>query len=61
MPPRRLVRALGIPLAHEQLAEEGAHLKQTIQDKLIEHKHSIDGHGKDLPEVRTWRCGARER
>jgi xylulose-5-phosphate/fructose-6-phosphate phosphoketolase len=55
------VRALGIPFAHEQLGEEGAHLKPTIQDKLIEHKHSIDKPGEDLPAIRPKRWGAKER
>ncbi len=33
---------------------QGAHLKQTMRNKLIEHKQYIDRHGEDLPEIRDW-------
>jgi xylulose-5-phosphate/fructose-6-phosphate phosphoketolase len=36
------------------LGTKGAYLKQLMQDKLVEHKHYIDKHGEDLPEIRNW-------
>jgi xylulose-5-phosphate/fructose-6-phosphate phosphoketolase len=38
-----------------QFSAQGAYLKQLMQDKLIEHKHYIDMHGEDMPEIREWR------
>jgi xylulose-5-phosphate/fructose-6-phosphate phosphoketolase len=38
-----------------KLGAAAAHPKQTIRDKLIEHKHYIVRHGIDMPEVRDWR------
>jgi len=42
-----------------QLGSRGAYLKQTLKDKLIEHKHFISEHGQDMPEIRNWRWDSR--
>jgi xylulose-5-phosphate/fructose-6-phosphate phosphoketolase len=41
------------------LGTRGAYLKQLMQDKLIAHKHYIDRHGEDLPEIRNWMWSGR--
>lgn len=41
-----------------KLGNQGSHLKQLMQDKLIEHKLYIDQHGQDLPEIRDWMWGS---
>lgn len=36
------------------LQNVGAHVKQMIRNKLIEHKQYINKYGDDMPEVRDW-------
>ena len=38
-----------------KLASRAAYAKQTIRDKLLEHKQYITEHGDDLPEIVNWR------
>jgi xylulose-5-phosphate/fructose-6-phosphate phosphoketolase len=38
-----------------RLQETGAHFKQFVRDKLVEHKQYIREHGEDLPDVRDWK------
>jgi xylulose-5-phosphate/fructose-6-phosphate phosphoketolase len=41
-----------------QTGDEGAHLKQLLQDKLVEHRQYINANGQDMPEIRNWRWTA---
>jgi xylulose-5-phosphate/fructose-6-phosphate phosphoketolase len=38
-----------------RLARVGAHFKQLLRNKLIEHEQYICEHGDDMPEVRDWK------
>ena len=40
-----------------QLGAKGSYLKQTMQDKLIEHKRHVDTYGLDMPEILDWKWG----
>ncbi|TFF38528.1 phosphoketolase family protein [Mucilaginibacter psychrotolerans] len=42
-----------------QTGSKGVYLKQTLADKLIEHKHYIKLHGKDMPEILDWKWGTK--
>lgn len=33
----------------------GAHVKQQLHNKLIEHKNYVTKHGEDMPEIQQWR------
>ncbi len=37
-----------------RLSRIGAHFKQFLRDKLVEHKNYIREHGEDLPEICNW-------
>ncbi len=38
-----------------QTGEAGIRLKKILEAKLIEHKHYINKHGQDMPEIRNWK------
>jgi xylulose-5-phosphate/fructose-6-phosphate phosphoketolase len=38
-----------------RLQHVGAHFKQFLRNKLVEHKQYIREHGDDLPEIRNWK------
>ncbi|HVY74147.1 MAG TPA: phosphoketolase family protein [Puia sp.] len=40
-----------------QTGSRGAHLKQKLLNKLIEHSQYIKEHGEDMPEIRDWKWG----
>jgi xylulose-5-phosphate/fructose-6-phosphate phosphoketolase len=39
------------------LGARAAHAKQRFREKLIEHRHYVDEHGEDMPEIQNWRWG----
>ncbi len=43
-----------------RLGARAAYVKQSIRDKLIEHKQYIHRYGEDMPEILSWRWGGRD-
>jgi xylulose-5-phosphate/fructose-6-phosphate phosphoketolase len=39
----------------KRLDNVAAHFKQSLRDKLIEHRQYIIRHGEDMPEIRDWK------
>ena len=37
------------------LEAHAEHIKQTMRDKLIEHRQYVQEHGEDMPEIRNWK------
>ncbi len=40
-----------------KLSYIAAYAKQSIRDRLIDHKRYIEEHGEDMPEIQDWRWG----
>jgi xylulose-5-phosphate/fructose-6-phosphate phosphoketolase len=38
-----------------KLQHRGAHIKQMLKNKLVEHVHYISTYGDDMPEIREWK------
>jgi xylulose-5-phosphate/fructose-6-phosphate phosphoketolase len=43
-----------------RLAKIGGHFKQMLRDKLVEHRHYVQEHGDDMPEIKDWRWTGRQ-
>jgi xylulose-5-phosphate/fructose-6-phosphate phosphoketolase len=43
-----------------QIGAKGEHLRQELQDKLVEHKQYIRKQGEDMPEIRNWEWSAKK-
>lgn len=37
------------------LGSRAAYVKQSLRDKLLDHKNYIDKYGQDMPEIRNWK------
>ncbi len=44
-----------------QTGDKGIYLKQKLKDKLVEHKQYIAEHGQDMPEIRNWKWGSKNK
>ncbi len=42
------------------LGSHAAYVKQTLRDKLIDHKNYISQHGEDMPDIRNWKWNSPE-
>ncbi|MGI8741754.1 MAG: phosphoketolase family protein [Bryobacteraceae bacterium] len=42
-----------------KLQNTGAHFKQFLRDKLIEHRQYVNRYGEDMPEIRNWKWAGR--
>ena len=40
------------------LGRKGAHTKQSLNNKLLEHKKYIEIYGEDMPEILEWKWKA---
>jgi xylulose-5-phosphate/fructose-6-phosphate phosphoketolase len=38
-----------------RLQRMGAHFKQFVRDRLVDHKQYVDDHGDDMPEIKNWK------
>jgi xylulose-5-phosphate/fructose-6-phosphate phosphoketolase len=41
-----------------RLRDRGAHAREWLRNRLIEHTHHVRTYGEDLPEVREWQWGS---